>query len=125
MTSDLLDLAARRLDWLDARQKVLARNVANADTPNYMPRDEKPFEAMLSEQAGAPERTDPRHLSGTLGGDAAGTVEVRPKQRSIDGNGVALDEQLTQVADTDTQQRLVTGLYGKYMSMYATALGKG
>ncbi|MBE7211943.1 MAG: flagellar biosynthesis protein FlgB [Gluconacetobacter diazotrophicus] len=127
MAGDLLDLAAKRLDWLDARQKVLARNVANSDTPGFVPRDEKPFAAMLPAGVDGPTRTDPAHLAGTLDGTGAqpGSVAMPPKQRAIAGNGVALDEQLTKVADTDTQQRLVTGLYGKYMSMFATAVGKG
>lgn len=121
--TDLLSLAANRLGWLDDRQRVLARNIANADTPGYAPRDEKSFSSSLAEQTVAPVQTNPMHLSGTV--DTAGTVVERPRQRSIDGNAVALDEQMTKVADTDTQQRLVTSLYGKYMSMYSTALGKG
>lgn len=121
--TDLLGLAASRLGWLDDRQRVLARNIANADTPGYVPRDEQPFSRSLADQAAAPVRTDPMHLPGSAG--TAGTVVVQPRQRSIDGNAVALDEQMTKVADTDTQQRLVTTLYGKYMSLYATALGKG
>ena len=118
---DLLSLAADRLQWLDDRQRVLARNIANSDTPGYVPRDEQPFSATLANQVSAPVRTDPMHLSGTL--DTASTVATRPRQRSIDGNAVQVDAELTKVADTDTQQRLVTGLYGKYMSMYSTALG--
>ena len=121
--TDLLSLAASRLSWLDDRQRVLARNIANSDTPGYVPRDEVPFSKSLADLQVAPVQTDPRHLAGTA--DTAGTVAVRPRQRSIDGNAVALDEQLTKVADTETQQRLVTNLYGKYMSMYAMALGKG
>ena len=62
------------------------------------------------------------HLSGTL--DASAAVASRLKQRSIDGNAVQVDAELTKVADTDTQQRLVTSLYGKYMGMFSTALGK-
>ena len=121
--TDLLSLAASRLSWLDDRQRVLARNIANSDTPGYVPRDEMSFSKSLANMQVAPVQTDPRHLAGNL--DTANTVAVRPHQRSIDGNAVALDEQLTKVADTDTQQRLVTNLYGKYMSMYAMALGKG
>ena len=121
--SDLLSLAATRLQWLDDRQRVLARNIANSDTPGYVPRDEQPFSKTMADQASAPVRTNPLHLSGTL--DTSSTVMMRPAQRSIDGNAVQVDEELTKVADTDTQQRLVTGLYGKYMSMYSTALGKG
>ena len=121
--SDLLSLAATRLQWLDDRQRVLARNIANSDTPGYVPRDEQPFSSTLADQVSAPVQTSPLHLSGTL--DTGSAVVARPRQRSIDGNAVQVDEELTKVADTDTQQRLVTNLYGKYMSMYSTALGKG
>ncbi len=121
--SDLLSLAATRLQWLDDRQRVLARNIANSDTPGYVPRDEQPFSTTMANQVSAPVQTNPMHLSGTL--DTSSTVVTRPTQRSIDGNAVQVDEQLTKVADTDTQQRLVTSLYSKYMSMYSTALGKG
>ena len=120
--TDILGLAASRLGWLDDRQRVLARNIANSDTPGYVPRDERSFGSSLALQV-EPVRTDPMHLSGDAG--TAGTVLMRPRQRSIDGNAVSLDEEMTKVADTDTQQRLVTSLYGKYASMYATALGKG
>jgi flagellar basal-body rod protein FlgB len=121
--TDLLGLAASRLGWLDDRQRVLARNIANADTPGYVPRDEQSFSKSLADQTMAPAQTNAMHLAGSA--DLAGTTMERPRQRSIDGNAVALDEQMTKVADTDTQQRLVTTLYGKYMSMYSTALGKG
>ena len=41
-----------------------------------------------------------------------------------DGNGVAMDEQLSKVADTDATHELVTDLYAKYLSMFRTALGR-
>ena len=46
--TDILGLAASRLDWLDDRQRVLARNIANSDTPGYVPRDEQPFGKSLA-----------------------------------------------------------------------------
>ncbi len=121
--TDILDLAASRLSWLDDRQRVLARNIANSDTPGYVPRDEQSFAKSLADLQVEPVQTNPMHLSGSV--DTAGTVMMRPRQRSIDGNAVSLDEEMTKVADTDTQQRLVTGLIGKYAGMYATTLGKG
>ncbi len=42
---DFFALAARRLDYIDQRQRVLAQNIANANTPNYQARDLSPFEA--------------------------------------------------------------------------------
>ncbi len=121
--TDILGLAASRLGWLDDRQKVLARNIANANTPNFMPRDEAAFGSLLTNAALPAVQTDPMHLPGTIA--TGNTVPMKSRQRSIDGNAVALDEQLTKVADTDTQQRLATSLYSKYMGMFQTALGKG
>ena len=35
----ILSMLRMRLEWAQARQKVLAQNVANADTPSYQARD--------------------------------------------------------------------------------------
>ncbi|RYG11762.1 MAG: flagellar biosynthesis protein FlgB, partial [Caulobacteraceae bacterium] len=35
----LLGQIKGRLSWLDERQRVIAQNVANADTPGYVGRD--------------------------------------------------------------------------------------
>src|SRR5258708_39520952 len=37
----LFSLISGRMSWLSARQSVLAENVANGDTPNYVARDIK------------------------------------------------------------------------------------
>ena len=39
LKGSVLDLADRRLRWLDRRQQVLAQNIANADTPGWTARD--------------------------------------------------------------------------------------
>ena len=43
----LFALAERRLAWLDQRMQALAGNIANADTPRFLPRDLAPFAATL------------------------------------------------------------------------------
>ncbi|TLU73130.1 flagellar basal body rod protein FlgB [Lichenicoccus roseus] len=122
-SGDLFSLAERKLDWLEDRQRVLARNVANANTPNFEPSDERPFEAALSGFMVAPVRTNAMHLGGT--DNAFGTIKVPGHERSPDGNRVSVEDELTKVAETDNQQRLVTNIYSKYMAMFSTALGKG
>ena len=47
MANDIFDLAARQESWLLARQRVVAQNSANANTPGYKALDIKPFEATL------------------------------------------------------------------------------
>jgi hypothetical protein len=37
---------------------------------------------------------------------------------------VSLDEQLTKVANTGTQQSLVTAIYKKYLGLFSLALGR-
>jgi flagellar basal-body rod protein FlgB len=118
----LFDLADKRLAWADQRQALLAQNIANADTPGWRPRDLKPFDSLLTGTGVALAQTDPMHLAGTSA-TAAGLVELGG-ERAPDGNGVALDKELSKVADTDATHQLVTELYRKYLGFFQTALGR-
>ncbi len=119
---DFFSLAERRLGWLDARQQVLAQNIANANTPDYRPRDLSAFEQVLADRGLGPARTDPGHLGGTLG--AARLVQTVPSARGPDGNAVDVEDQLTKVADVETQQALVGNLWKSTMNLYLAALGR-
>ena len=35
----LLGMVTKQMDWLNQRQKIVAQNIANADTPDYVPHD--------------------------------------------------------------------------------------
>ena len=122
-TADFFGLAARRLDYIDQRQRVVAENIANADTPNYHPRDLSPFQAALGSAGVSPLRTNVLHLSGTS--QTAGFIMETPQERSADGNTVNVEAQLTKVADDETSASLVGNLWKTTMGMYLTALGKG
>jgi flagellar basal-body rod protein FlgB len=122
---NLFDLAERRLAWLDQRQAVLAQNIANVSTPGWVPKDLPSFAASLAAEMGTGlARTEPGHLAGTADDILAG-VTPRPTGRAPDGNAVALDQQLAEVADSQSAQELVTSIYKTYNSMFATALGHG
>ncbi len=122
-SSDLFALAQRKLGWLEDRQRVLAQNIANSDTPDYQPLDEEPFESTLSSLTLTPVRTEPMSIATVA--PQAGVIAEQSDGRAPDGNAVSVETEMTKVADTDNQQRMVTNLYSKYMSMFATALGKG
>ena len=119
----VLDLAARRLQWLDARQQVLAANVANSDTPGYVSRDVSPFADQLSQITTQAARTDPAHFSIDSGSGIAG-VQTIAHERAPDGNAISLQQQLTEIAGNDSDQRMTTSLYSKVMQMYSTVLGR-
>jgi flagellar basal-body rod protein FlgB len=114
-------LAETRLHWLDARQRVLAQNVANADTPGYRPADLQPFAQSLAGAQGVMARTDPRHLAPTRDGRVQ---RERRVERSMDGNGVALDREALRIADTETAHALAIGLHRRYLGLFRTALGR-
>ncbi|MFL5288156.1 MAG: flagellar basal body rod protein FlgB [Rhodopila sp.] len=122
----LFDLAEKRLNWTAQRQNVLAANIANVNTPGYQARDITAFDKVLDGAvAVAPVQTQPGHMAGTLSSSAAALTRDQVSTRSLDRNGVTLDEQLVKVADTETTQNLVTNIWKSYMGMFSTALGKG
>lgn len=117
----LFHLAERRLEWVDARQKLLAQNVANANTPGFKARDVAPFVSVLS--ASTMTGTSPLHMSGK--GASGTSIQIHAADRSPDGNAVSMEEQLTRVADTAGVQELVLNLHHRYQAMMRLALGRG
>jgi flagellar basal-body rod protein FlgB len=121
----LFDLAEKRLQWTAQRQGVLAANIANANTPAFQARDVESFASVLAGQGSLePEVTQPGHMAGTTPSGLASLTRNPAKARGLDGNSVALDQQLTKVADTETTQSLVTTVWKKYMGMFSMALGR-
>lgn len=125
----LFSMITRQMDWLTARQKVLAQNIANADTPNYVAKDLAPLDfANMARAAG-----NKLKLSTTNGGhikagmSAAGTpkvFEIKESLRSPSGNGVILEDQLMKVSETQADYELITRLYRKHVGMLRSALGR-
>jgi flagellar basal-body rod protein FlgB len=121
--TDFFDIAARRLAYIDQRQRVLAQNIANADTPDYHARDLSPFETALTSAAVTPGQTNAAHLAGTL--QAANLILQPATEIAPDGNSVSIESQLTKVADDENSAALVGNLWKTTMGMYLTALGHG
>lgn len=100
-----LDGHAKALDLLAQRQKVLAGNIANADTPGYQARDFDFAQALKQARGDAPApvaTTNAGHLG--LGGAPAGTSTVQlawrtSEQPALDGNTVDLDRERAHFAD--------------------------
>ena len=112
---DLLNLPQSALRIREARQELLASNIANADTPNYKARDIN-FSAALARVAhtnqmtGAAAQSSPGNLAltSTSAGHLAarntspvgGAIQYRNDQQgSIDGNDVDTDKERNQFAD--------------------------
>lgn len=125
----LFKMAMTRMDWAAQRQKVLSQNVANADTPNYRPKDVKElnFKDVLRHTGVAPvpvARTNPNHLKGTIPEQdhfrALG--ERKTFEESPDGNQVVIEEQMQKVGDTRAEYNTAVTLIQAHMKMLSMAV---
>ena len=119
----LFSLLSNRMSWLSSRQAVLAENVSNADTPNYIARDLRPldFAGILRDQEFAlkPAATSPNHISPRTG--------FQPEEAEGEGgtpNGkVSIEQEMIKLSNTQVHYQTATNLYQKAVSMFRTALG--
>lgn len=118
-----------RMQWQQERQRLLAENVANSDTPGFRPRDLA--EPNLS-PAGSPDgfaalpmtRTSATHLGPAGGGarfavDRKGGFETRPA-----GNAVNLEDEMLKAATNQMDYAAATTLYSRSLGLIKTAIGR-
>jgi len=123
-------MMSAKLDWLESRQRVLAQNVANADTPGYISRDLEPidFKKKFGRETFRLQLavTDTKHIQSKIQQTAFGADKESRKhyETSPTGNAVVLEEQLIKVADTAAAHRLATNLYRKNLNFFRVALGR-
>ena len=118
---------AARLNFLAARTNVIAQNVANADTPDYVARDlEAPKFGQMAEQARL-RVDDARHIaaspsqSSSPGGNHRVT-SAPDGDASLTGNQVSLETQAMKLAGTRSEFALATSVYRKGLDMLRIAV---
>ena len=126
----MLSMLRTRMQWHQERQRVLAENVSNSDTPNFKPRDlvEPKFEDLASaaapQQAFAMMRTDAGHIqasgvSESFASDKSNAYQTRPA-----GNAVNLEEEMMKASNNQMDYAAVTQLYSRSLGLIKTAIGK-
>lgn len=121
------------------RQRVIAQNIANSETPGFKARDvaAPDFSAMLSAQSGG---------GGGIPGVARPTVQLTDSMAALgarapigamsipdpdvgetkpDGNTVTLEDQLLKMGQIQADFAAVTNIYRKQLMMLKSALGHG
>jgi flagellar basal-body rod protein FlgB len=128
----ILSMLRTRMEFSQQRQRVLAENVANADTPQYRAKDlvAPKFENNDGIVTGGIQpvalvQTVGGHIAG-IGQDGAafkseskGQFDVRPT-----GNAVSLEDQMMKVAANQMEYAAATALYTRSLNLLKTALGK-
>ena len=124
----LFGLISRRMDWLTDRQRVLAQNVANVDTPGYQARDLAPMDfrrALKTATRMGLQASDPRHLV-PVRASASGAKEqpAAASEVTLSGNTVSVDQEMRKVAETAIDYQLVTNLYRRHLGMLRSVIGR-
>jgi flagellar basal-body rod protein FlgB len=125
----LFSMLRTRMHWHQERQQVLATNVANADLPNFRPRDLAPPRfGGTAEASGGPlglARTSPAHLT-LLPGSSSGQFQTTQSGHVVrpSGNAVDLEEEMVKLAANQMDYQAATTLYSKSLNLLKTALGK-
>jgi flagellar basal-body rod protein FlgB len=131
-----------KMAYTNQRQTLIAQNVANADTPGYVPRDMKPmnFDQALkgaqSSSALTAVRTNAGHLqlisntqltSNTIAGadpGADGDQASEDSEVRLDGNHVVLEDQMMKLTQAKMDYDAAVGFYQQSMQMLTTAIKK-
>jgi flagellar basal-body rod protein FlgB len=124
----ILTALRTRMQWHQERQRVLAENVANSDTPNFKPRDlvEPKFDPSGAAADGplAMMRTSAGHMAPpgapqNVDQNTKGGFETRPA-----GNSVNLEDEMLKLSQNQMDYEAVTSLYSRSLHLLKTAIGK-
>jgi flagellar basal-body rod protein FlgB len=121
----ILAMLRERMQWQQARQQVLAENVANADTPDYRAKDLAPldFSRALTAAALPLERTKSDHIAAVsntgsqFASGGGGPYEVRPR-----GNAVSHEEEMMKVAANQMDYEAATEMYTHSLNLIKLAV---
>src|SRR5947209_3556764 len=141
----IFSILKSRLGYLSERQRVIAENIANANTPHYQSRDLKPFDfeshmqaaggtgaagssggfsSVAATPAGVMAVTQPGHMQ--MGGEEHGvTLSKSPdSEKTLDGNGVVLEDEMVKLTDARMDYDAAITFYQKSLGMLRTAIRK-
>ena len=123
----LFNLLKDKLGYLSERQKVIAQNVANADTPGFVSTDLTPFSFAARAKAHSTSQyvTHPRHMAPprAVEGLRSGFKQVPTPgtETTMDGNSVVLEEEMIKMTDSRIGYEAAISFYQKSMNLIRMA----
>ena len=133
--STTIDLLGKSIDLRARNQNLIASNIANAETPNYVPKS-LDFETQLQgalkggRQSRGSDPSHPRHLP--LKGDSARLQEVRgtvietpAKTPGKDGNAVELENEMGRMVENQVMFNASVQMLTKKFEGIRTAIREG
>jgi flagellar basal-body rod protein FlgB len=127
----VLSTLRTKMQWHQERQRVLAENVSNSDSPNFKPRDlvEPKFDGRSMAVGPGASLAMLQTSSGHIAASGGGTSFAENRKTGFEtrpaGNAVNLEDQMLKVSANQMDYAAVTSLYSKSLHLLKTAIGKG
>lgn len=123
----LIDLASAMARHATVRHRLLAENVANADTPGFRARDVEDFQSFVNETfpgaAFAAKATRPGHVGAASGPADPPSFEL-DLPGSPDGNTVNIEDQAVRAVQVQGDHALALSIYAKALDILRLGLGR-
>ena len=128
--TDALDFQAQALSLRSERQRLIASNIANADTPGYVAR-EMNFAQALRDATGAGQpaarlaASQPGHMAGngaTTGASFSTLMYASPSQTNLDRNTVDMDRERASFADNTVKYEATLRFIGANVKTTLSAI---
>lgn len=116
-----------RLGHQAERQKIIAGNVANSDTPGFKPYEIKPFnfDATMKGVVPTPVQaaTQPGHITTGVGGrkPTYKTTKTTDSETTLNGNSVVLEDEMLKMTEARMSYDAAITFYQKSLSLLRTA----
>jgi len=122
----LFDLASKQAEWLSVHQKIIAGNIANANTPGFKAREIAPFANLLNESNIAMVKTHAAHMSFTDNPlEAQAFTKTESLETTHSGNNVVIEDEMMKGAEVAREMSLNTAIVKSFhQMMMATIQGK-
>lgn len=125
-TPYVMKLAQDLARYSGARQAQIAKNIANADTPEYRARDLSDFSQSYQQNKSGMEMRLTRigHIERSNLAGGVRTVEIGG-EASPNGNDVSIEEQMSLSTDARSKHDLALTVYRSSLEILRTSLGRG
>lgn len=120
---DMFQTASAMARHAGARQTMIARNIANADTPGYQAQDVTPFTDAMRSTATEQRTTRPGHMT-TGATEFSPAITAATGEPSPNGNTVAIEDELMKSVEVRQDHDKALSVYRHAMTVLRTSLGK-
>lgn len=126
-----VDILSKNIDLRAKQQNLISSNIANAETPNYVPKalafEEELQGALKGSGAATPTTTNPRHIplkgvSNQIQSVNGRIVETSAKTPGKDGNAVELEGEMSRMVENQIMYNASVQILTKKFEGLRTAI---